>query len=68
MLRWGNERADVDGVEAYLEASPDAVKLYQKHGFQEAGRTETWIENERVAGMWYRNLYMIRPGSKGREG
>lgn len=61
MMRWGLERADEQGMEAYLEASPDAVPLYEKLGFREAGRTDTWIENERVKGTWYRNLFMIRP-------
>lgn len=60
MIRWATEQADAEGVEAFLEASPDAVKLYEKHGFREAARTDTWIENERVKGTWYRNLFMIR--------
>lgn len=61
MLQWGASRADESLHEAYLEASPDAVSVYEKFGFREAGRTDTWIENERVAGVSYRNLYMIRP-------
>ncbi|KAK6435354.1 hypothetical protein LTR95_008455 [Oleoguttula sp. CCFEE 5521] len=64
ILRWGTERADADDVEAYLEAAPDAVRLYEKFGFREAGRTDTFIENERVNGEWYRNLYMLRPAAK----
>ncbi|KAK1811872.1 hypothetical protein LTR12_013770 [Friedmanniomyces endolithicus] len=65
LMRWGLERADQEGVEAYLEASPDAVRLYEHFGFREAARTDTWIENERVKpGVMYRNLFMIRP-SKG---
>ena len=61
MIRWGTEKADVEGWEAFLEASPDAVRVYERHAFREAGRTDTWIENERVSGTWYRNLLMIRP-------
>ena len=61
MMSWGLERADRDGVEAYLEASPEAVPLYERSGFREAGRTEMWIENERAEGEWYRNLFMLRP-------
>ncbi|KAK3679922.1 hypothetical protein LTR78_000299 [Recurvomyces mirabilis] len=62
MMRWGLERADNENLEAYLEASPDAVTLYERFGFREAGRTDTWIENERVKpGTLYRNLFMIRP-------
>ena len=61
MMRWGLEQADEQCTEAYLEASPDAVPLYEKFGFREAGRTDTFINNERVNGMWYRNLFVIRP-------
>lgn len=61
MLRWGAMRADETSQQAYLEASPDAVSVYEKFGFREAGKNDTWIENERVAGVWYRNLFMIRP-------
>ena len=62
MMSWGLQQADEQGVEAYLEASPEAVPLYEKHGFREAGRTDTFIENERVVkGTWYRNLFMMRP-------
>lgn len=61
MLDWGATKADGSAHEAYLEASPEAVSVYEKFGFREAGRTDTWIENERVPGVWYRNLFMIRP-------
>ncbi|ORX37836.1 acyl-CoA N-acyltransferase [Kockovaella imperatae] len=61
MMRYGTERADSDHTEAFLEASPDAVALYEKFGFREASRLDTFIENERVEGVWYRNLFMIRP-------
>jgi ribosomal protein S18 acetylase RimI-like enzyme len=61
LMRWGLSQADEQGVEAFLEASPDAVPLYERLGFREAGRTDTFIKNERVDGVWYRNLFMIRP-------
>lgn len=61
MLDWGTMRADESSSEAYLEASPEAVSVYEKFGFREEGRTDTWIENERVKGVWYRNLFMVRP-------
>jgi GNAT superfamily N-acetyltransferase len=63
MMRWGLEKADEQKVEAYLEASPDAVPLYHKFGFRGAGRTDTHIDNERVKDTWYRNLFMIRPAT-----
>lgn len=60
MLRWGTQRADEQKFESYLEASPDAVPLYEKFGFEEADSIDTFIENERVKATWYRNLFMIR--------
>ncbi|KAK8048059.1 acyl-CoA N-acyltransferase [Apiospora saccharicola] len=35
LLSWGLERADQDGVEAYLQASPAGVPLYRKYGFED---------------------------------
>ncbi|WPG98356.1 acyl-CoA N-acyltransferase [Acrodontium crateriforme] len=67
MLRYGTERADAAGVEAYLEASPEAVPLYEKFGFREVGRTDTFINNERVKETWYRNLFMLRPAKRHEE-
>lgn len=61
MMKWGLDQADAQGVEAYLEASPEGVPLYEKLGFREAARTDTFIDNERGKGTWYRNLFMIRP-------
>lgn len=63
ILQWGIERAGQQGTEAYLEASPDAVSLYEKFGFREAGQIDTLIDNERVKATVYRNLYMIRPAT-----
>jgi hypothetical protein len=33
-LRWGLDRADEEGVEAYTEASQLGSQLYKKHGFE----------------------------------
>lgn len=35
LLSWGLERADKDGVEAYLQASPAGAPLYRKYGFED---------------------------------
>lgn len=34
LLRWGLARADEEGVEVYLSASPGGRPLYEKNGFQ----------------------------------
>jgi hypothetical protein len=33
LVRWGCEKADEAGVQAYLEASPIGAPLYARHGF-----------------------------------
>ncbi|EXJ77805.1 hypothetical protein A1O3_10034 [Capronia epimyces CBS 606.96] len=38
LLDWGLERADDRGLATYVEASPAAVRLYQRHGFKEVDR------------------------------
>ena len=37
LIDWGVERAQEDGVPAYLEAGVTAIPLYAKHGFQQFG-------------------------------
>ena len=64
MMKWGLDQADTQNTEAFLEASPDAVPLYERAGFREAGRVDTFIDNERVKETWYRNLFMIRPSKQ----
>lgn len=61
LIRWGLERADAEGSDAYLESSPDALSLYRKFGFEEVNHLDTWMENERVSGQWYREVFMLRP-------
>ncbi|KAF2207131.1 hypothetical protein CERZMDRAFT_102629 [Cercospora zeae-maydis SCOH1-5] len=60
MVRYGLQRADEEGSRAFLEASPSAVRLYEGFGFREARHLDTFIENRRVKGTMYRNLFMIR--------
>ncbi|KAF9696331.1 hypothetical protein EKO04_005728 [Ascochyta lentis] len=40
LVRWGTERADEAGVEAYLEASPMGAPMYARHGFEPVKRVE----------------------------
>jgi ribosomal protein S18 acetylase RimI-like enzyme len=35
LLNWGLKRADDEGVEVFLSASPDGRPLYAKYGFRE---------------------------------
>ncbi|KAJ5817263.1 Acyl-CoA N-acyltransferase [Penicillium robsamsonii] len=37
LLKWGLTRADTEGVEVYLGASPAGRPLYAKYGFREVG-------------------------------
>lgn len=64
-MRYGLDQADQGGFDAYLEASPDAVPMYQKFGFEERARTDTFIDNERTKATNYTNLCMIRPAKAG---
>lgn len=34
LLKWGLVRADAEGVEVYLSASPEGKPLYEKNGFR----------------------------------
>lgn len=35
LLKWGLTRADAEGLEVYLSASPAGKPLYEKNGFRE---------------------------------
>ncbi|GIZ48000.1 hypothetical protein CKM354_001107500 [Cercospora kikuchii] len=64
MMQYGLKKADEQGVRAFLEASPDAVRLYEKAGFREARHLDTFINNSRVEGTMYRNLFMVRDAAR----
>ena len=38
LMRWGLEKADADGLETYIEASPDGKSIYEHFGFREVER------------------------------
>lgn len=40
LVRWGCEKADEDGVEAYLKASLIGAPMYARHGFQAVKEVE----------------------------
>jgi ribosomal protein S18 acetylase RimI-like enzyme len=61
LLRYGCECADEQGVEAFLEAAPDALPLYQKFGFRTAASMHTLIKYEQCPeGENYTETFMMR--------
>ncbi|KAK3374254.1 acyl-CoA N-acyltransferase [Lasiosphaeria ovina] len=54
LVRWGVDRADADGVEAYLDATPDGKQLYERFGF-------CAVEVVEFMGGEYRQCFMPRP-------
>jgi hypothetical protein len=60
LMKYGTDRADEAGVEAYLEASPEGVKLYEKFGFVEKKCVEIVTDDHGP----YTNLCMIRPAKE----
>jgi hypothetical protein len=55
------EHADKQNCQAFLEAAPDALPLYQKFGFQTAAEMHTLIKTDRVPeGEVYTVTFMIR--------
>lgn len=61
LIAYGCERADAQGCEAFLEASPEAIRLYHKLGFQTAAEMHTLIEHELFPqGDMYTETFMIR--------
>jgi hypothetical protein len=64
LMRWGLEKADEDGVESYLEASPDGKPIYEHFGFREAERLVVdleWKENA-LGEKEFVEVMMVRPG------
>lgn len=55
LLKWGLDRADQEGLEAYLSASPSGRPLYEKRGFQ------LLLIEDICPG--YKQAYMLRPKS-----
>lgn len=57
LLKWGLERADRDGLEVFLSASPAGKPIYEKKGFRV-------VEMEEVA-RGYVQSYMLRGNGSG---
>ncbi|KAI9647035.1 hypothetical protein NHQ30_005037 [Ciborinia camelliae] len=58
LMRWGLERADGEGVETYLEASPVGKEVYEYFGFEERGRLVIPMEGKGD----FVECMMVRPG------
>lgn len=54
LLKWGLAKADHDGLEAYLSASPMGRPLYVKNGFK-------LVDSEEISPGFIQS-YMLRPG------
>lgn len=60
LMAWGVARAEADGVEAYLDATPEGKPLYARFGFRDA--VEPWACLDEGA---YRHSFMVRgPGAR----
>lgn len=63
LMRWGLEKADEEGVETYLEASPDGKPIYEHFGFKEVGRLIVDLEGKENAlnEKEFVEVFMLRP-------
>lgn len=61
LMRWGLERADEDGVESYLEASPEGKPVYEHFGFAEHEELVVDLEGKGLEEKKYVEVFMIRP-------
>jgi len=50
LIRWGLERADEEGTECYLEASPDGKPVYERFGWRERERLVVDLEGRDPCG------------------
>lgn len=57
LIRYGLEKADEEGVECYLEASPEGAPIYEYFGFKEVERLVVFDGK-------FVELFMIREGRK----
>ncbi|KAJ0114987.1 hypothetical protein J7T55_001394 [Diaporthe amygdali] len=57
LLGWGVDKADDEGVECYLDATPQGKHLYERFGFKDE---ETWSFFDET----YRHSFMIRVATR----
>ena len=61
LLRWGLARADEEGTETYLEASPDGKPIYEHFGFKEVDRLVVELKKEVLGEKEFIECFMVRP-------
>jgi GNAT superfamily N-acetyltransferase len=64
LLRWGIERADEEGTETYLEASPDGKPIYEHLGFREVDRLVVELDGKGegvLSEKEFIEVFMVRP-------
>lgn len=62
LLRWGLEKADSEGLDAYLEASPDGKPIYEQFGFIAQQEHVSNLEGKGLEEKEFVEVFMIRPG------
>lgn len=68
LIRYGCDRADAQRCEVFLEAAPEALRLYQKLGFRTAAEMHTLIKTDCFPeGDMYTESFMIRAPYEERE-
>jgi hypothetical protein len=61
LIQHGCKQADEQGSQVFLEAAPEALRLYLRFSFRGVAETHTWIENGHFPqGELYTETFMIR--------
>jgi len=60
LVKWGTDRADEDGLPAWLEATPTGYGLYIRHGFEGVGDLISDLTKHGGQGL-YKTVFMLRP-------
>jgi hypothetical protein len=55
LLQWGCDQADREGLECYVDASPDGLPLYERFGWEKKG------EQDMPGGFGYTEVFLVRP-------
>jgi ribosomal protein S18 acetylase RimI-like enzyme len=61
LIQHGCEQAGEQGFQVFLEAAPEALRLYLRFSFRGSAETHTWIQNGQFSqGEIYTETFMIR--------